>query len=127
MARRALSRRQAIQTMAGATGLVLGSGALMPMLTQAAGGDDPRPVPGGIQPLGPGPEPFHTFRPDPGPEPSLITDFNGFVARGEIMGTGTGRDATGTTPLLFDVDAGFMQGEYIGMDGKVHMGAFGFI
>lgn len=113
--------------MAGGTGLVLGAGALMPMLAQAAGGDDPRPVPGGIQPFGPGTETFHLFLPGPGNEPSLIGDFNGFIARGEIQGTGTGKDATGTTPLLFDVDAGFMQGEYVGMDGRVHRGTFGFI
>jgi hypothetical protein len=125
--KRALSRRQAIRTMAGATGLVLGSGALMPMLAQAASGADPRPIPGGIQPFGPGTELFHIVLPGPGAEPSLITDFNGFVARANIGGTGTGTDATGKTPLLFDVDAGFMQGEYVGVDGRVHRGAFSFI
>lgn len=126
-ARRALSRRQALRTMAGATGLVLGSGALAPMLAQAAGGADPRPLPGGIQPFGPGTEVFHIFLPGPGAEPALITDFNGFVGRSNIAGTGMGKDATGTTPLLFDVDNGFMQGEYVGMDGKVHQGTFAFL
>lgn len=125
IAGRALSRRQAIRTMAGATGLVLGSGALAPMFAQAAGGDDPRPIPGGIQPLGPGTELFHIVQPGPGAEPSLITDFNGFVGRANIAGTGTGTGETGK--LVFDVDAGFMQGEYIGVDGRVHRGAFSFI
>lgn len=125
--KRALSRRQAIRTMAGATGAVLGSGVLLPMLAQAADGADPRPLPGGIQPFGPGTEVFHLFLPGAGAEPALISDFNGFVARANIGGTGTGADASGKTPLLFDVDAGFMQGEYIGMDGRVHQGTFGFI
>lgn len=123
--KRALSRRGAIRTMAGGTSLILGSGALAPIFARAAGGDDPRPIPGGIQPLGPGTEFFHIVLPGPGAEPSLISDFNGFVGRANIGGTGTGTGDSGK--LVFDVDAGFMQGEYIGMDGRVHRGAFSFI
>lgn len=123
----ALSRRQALRAVGGMASLAVGSSVLMPSLVQAAGGDDPRPLAGGIQPLGPGTETFHLFLPGAGAEPSLISDFNGFVARANIGGTGTGTDASGKMPLLFDVDAGFMQGDYVGMDRQVHTGTFGFI
>ncbi len=128
MMERALSRRQVMRTMAGATGAVLGAGAVLPMLTQAADAADPRPIPMGIQPFGPGTEVFRIFLPEPGNEPSTITDFNGVVAVTQVQGTGMGTDASGAKiPLLFDVDARLMQGDYIGMDGRVHTGAFALI
>jgi hypothetical protein len=92
-------------------------------------GAAPRPIPGGIQPFGPGTEVFHVFLPGRGAEPSTITDFHGFIGIADTQGTGTGTNThTGaTTTLLFDNDTRFMQGVYIGVDGKKHRGTFGFI
>ena len=46
-----------------------------------------------------------------------------------INGTGTGRDLnTGAeSQLNFDSDMRFMQGEYIGVDGKHYQGTFAFV
>lgn len=113
---------------AGATGVVLGSGLWIPGLVLA---DDnaPRPIPGGIQPFGPGTEVFHVFPIAPGVEPSTITDFHGSIGAAEIQGTGTGTntDTGATSSLVFDVDMRFMQGVYIGLDGEKHNGTFAFI
>jgi hypothetical protein len=89
----------------------------------------PRPIPGGVQPFGPGTEVFHVFLPGPGAEPSTITDFHGNVALANVDGTGTGTDTTtgNTTSLLFDVDMRFMQGTFIATDGNTHKGTFTFI
>jgi hypothetical protein len=83
---------------------------------------DPRPIPGGIQPFGPGTEVFHVFFPGTG-EPSTITDFNGFVGVAHITGTGAGANAD----LSFDVDNRFMTGEYIALDGRHFNASFGFL
>ena len=131
---RAMTRRQFITTATGLAGAALGSGLWMPALVHAAkpSGSAPRPIPGGIQPFGPGTEVFHVFPPDPNNlkrEPSTITDFNGFVGITEISGTGTGTNTTTgeSATIPFDVDMRFMQGEYVGLDGKHHHGTFGFI
>ena len=64
----------------------------------------------------------------PGMDPSSITDFNGFVGVADVQGTGTATDSNGNTEtLLFDTDMRFMQGAYVGQDGAVHKGAFGFV
>jgi len=58
-------------------------------------------------------------------DPSEITDFNGFVGGVHILGEGNG---TGfATPLAFQTDMGFMQGEFIGEDGEHHNRTFVFI
>ena len=46
-----------------------------------------------------------------------------------VRGSGKGTDtSTGaTTTLNFQVDNGFMQGLYVGVDGKRHHGTFGFV
>lgn len=113
---RALSRRQVIRTAAGGTAVVLGAGLLAPGLAEAKSASvAPKPIP---ETLIPG-TPFHVL--DPGSEePSTITDFDGFVGATEIQGKGTG-------DLLFDADMRFMQGKYVGVDGKVHRGTFGFV
>src|SRR5579859_4051827 len=111
--RAALSRRRFIGTAAGATGLALGAGLWAPGAAYAASGSAaPRPIPGGIQPFGPGTEVFHVFIPGHKGEPSTITDFNGFVGVATVRGMGTGTDTnTGaTTRLIFDVDNRFMTG-----------------
>jgi len=92
-------------------------------------GAAPRPIPGGLQPFGPGTEVFHLFLPGEGNEPITIFDFHGFVGLANVDGTGTGIDTkTGATaPLTFDNDVRFMKGAYIGVDGEKHQGTFGFI
>jgi hypothetical protein len=113
---------------AGATGVVLGSGLWMPGLASAHS-IAPRPIPGGIQPFGPGTEVFHVFPIVAGVEPSTITDFHGSIGAAEIQGTGTATntDTNTTSSLVFDVDMRFMQGVYIGMDNEKHNGTFAFI
>jgi len=92
----------------------------------------PRPIPGGVTPLG---HFIHHFPPvpvfSPGPinEPSEITDFNGLVGQTRVTGSGTGKDTqTGATRRFsFQVDNGFMSGLYVGEDGRRHRGTFAFV
>jgi hypothetical protein len=130
-------RRSFLRSMAG---LGLSSGLLVPGLVQAAlnpggggGGDGsnalPKPIPGGAKPFGI--LVHHYPLPPPGTplanltEPSEITDFNGVIGDTSIRGAGTG---TGfAAPLAFRSDVGFMKGEYIGEDGRHHLGTFCFI
>jgi hypothetical protein len=125
-----LSRRQFLRATAGA-GIVLGAGLLLPKRAYAGGGDNllPNPIPFGqklpppARPYGP----FHFMLPGPadrGHEPSLITDFNGFI--GVAMFAGTGKDAKGNA-RTFSGDMRFMKGEYIDVSGVHHQGAFSFI
>lgn len=112
----AISRRTIIRTAAVGSAVVFGSGLLAPGLASAKHGSAaPRPIPETIFPGAP----FHVLSPG-SEEPSTITDFNGFIAATEIQGTGTGG-------LLFDADMRFMQGTYVGVDGKVHHDTFGFV
>ena len=133
----ASGRRSFLRSMAG---LGLSSGLLVPGLVQAAlnpggggGGDDsnalPKPIPGGVKPFGI--LVHHYPLPPPGTplanltEPSEITDFHGFIGDTSIRGAGVG---TGfAMPLAFRADVGFMMGEYIGEDGRLHHGTFCFI
>jgi hypothetical protein len=57
-------------------------------------------------------------------EMSTITDFHGVVGAAEIQGTAKGSDGTTYT---FDADMRFMQGLYVGMDGRLRRGSFGFV
>jgi hypothetical protein len=135
---RALSRRQLLGRSAGLAGVVLGSALALPAIVKAKapGNGEPRPIPGGT----PGPFGllhfyFPTVRPNPAAspdtientrgDPSLITDFNGFIGSGE-WGGGTGTDQDGTT-LYWAADLRFMDGEYIDLDGRHRQGAFAFI
>jgi hypothetical protein len=89
-------------------------------------GAPPKPIAGGIT-VTFGDESFfiHHYPPMSGNEPSEIGDFHGVVANARITGTGTG---TGFDhPLTFQADVGFMQGTYIGVDGRHHQGTFGFV
>jgi hypothetical protein len=71
---------------------------------------------------------FHLTIPGPGIDPSSIYDFNGFVGAAHNQGTGTGTNPDGSTEtLLFDTDQRFMTGVYVGADGAVHQGTFGFV
>jgi hypothetical protein len=76
----------------------------------------PRPIPNGD--FG-----THHFLPGRGKEVTTITDFHGFVGIGQLTGTGT---ATGFPQKLnFSVDNRFLAGEFVGVDGRHHRGAFG--
>jgi len=94
-----------------------------------------RPIPGGVTvgppaislppvfihhfPFAAAAIPFH--------DPSQMTDFKGFVTDCRVTGRGTGTDATGMrTRLAYQVDNGFMQGKFVGLDGRRHEGTFGF-
>jgi len=88
----------------------------------------PKPIPGGflvpsfaITPTNPD---VHVLPPAVGFEMSTITDFNGTVAAAEIQGTATGSDGSS---WFFDTDMRFMDGEYVGEDGRHHHGTFGFV
>ena len=121
-----LSRAQFLRRAAVAAGGVAGYGLLAPQL--ALGADRaPRPIPGGLDgTFRPVPsDPFvHVLPPAVGFEMSTITDFNGIVAATEIQGTARG--SNGTT-YAFDVDMRFMQGLYVGTDGRLRRGSFGFV
>ena len=67
---------------------------------------------------------FHFLLPGIGFEMSTITDFDGVVGGSETRGTARGSDRT---TYSFDCDMRFMQGEYVGFDGRRHFGSFGFI
>jgi hypothetical protein len=125
----AVSRRQFLGT-AGVTGagLALGSGPLTPA---AAVADDngstvlPRPIPSGfVTPVGVF---IHHHLPGRGIEASQITDFKGTIGLAQLSGTGTGTINGKSTTLNFELDNRFMQGTYVGVDGKRHRGTFGFI
>ncbi len=125
-ARHALTRRAFIGTMAGTGAAAIGAG-LLPSAVLAGKPANAAPVPtpsavtvGGVT--------FHFTFFGPGIDPSSITDFNGFVGVADVRGTGTGTNPDGTTEtLLFDTDMRFMSGVYVGVDGAVHKGTFGFV
>ena len=124
-----VGRRGFLRRTAGAAGLALTSGLWVPPAHGQINAAEPRPIPGGATPLG---ILVHHFPlPSNAPplsqisDPSEITDFNGVIGDTQIRGggRGTGFDQT----LAFRADMGFMQGEYVGEDGKHHHGTFVFI
>ncbi|GAC1638206.1 MAG: hypothetical protein NVS4B2_27200 [Chloroflexota bacterium] len=123
---RAVSRGSFLKAAASVSGAVIGSEVWMPGLARARPSRSvlPRPIPGGF--LGPGNELFHVFVPAPGNELSTITDFKGFIAAARTCRATERHDAHGTTTLYVDTDTRFMQGQYIGVDGRRHHGTFGF-
>src|SRR6516165_8652499 len=63
-----------------------------------------------------------------GMDPSSITDFKGVVGVADVRGKGRARNPDGSVEtLLFDTDMRFMKGVYVGQDGAVHRGTFGFV
>lgn len=131
---RAMSRRQAFGTAAAAAAALAGSTALRPLRAWAGdGGAEPRPIPGGLVAGGQGwhvNAPAYNTADDPGsglPDQSTIFDFQGDIASAIVRGTGVGRQGGAVLPLVFDSDMRFMKGRYIGMDGRLRTGTFGFI
>lgn len=125
------SRRQLLKTAAGTAGLGMISGLGMPKLAHAqAHSGEPKPITGGVLAFGVAVHHFPLALSVGKPlseinDPSEITDFNGFVGGTHIRGAGTG---TGfDSPLAFQTDMGFMQGEFIGEDGEHHHRTFVFI
>jgi hypothetical protein len=85
------------------------------------------PIPGGFDlnfNIVPSGAAIHVLPPSVGYEMSSITDFNGVIGGSETQGTAQGSD--GTT-YSFDCDMRFMRGAYVGVDGRLHNGSFGFI
>jgi hypothetical protein len=87
----------------------------------------PKPIPGGFsaafKPVPRNPA-AHVFQPLKGGELNTIGDFDGFVAATEIQGMAKGSDGSAYS---FDCDMRIMDGAYVGTDGKVRHGTFGFI
>ena len=127
-ARHGLPRRAFLGGAAAATGASLGSGLLWPAAGSAAprsGQPAPRPAAATTTISGVA---FHFTFFGPGVDPSSITDFNGFVGVADVRGRGTAAHPDGSTEtLLFDTDMRFMTGVYVGVDGAVHQGTFGFV
>ena len=124
--RHALSRRAFIGSMAGVAGAAVGAG-LFPItaLAGSKGSAAPKPTTSTVNVGG---QDFHFTFFGPGIDPSSITDFNGFVGVADVQGTGTATNPNGSTEtLLFDTDMRFMSGVYVGLDGAVHKGTFGFV
>lgn len=71
---------------------------------------------------------FHVYLPGTSPELATITDFNGVLGATEILGSRSGGGVTppADTPLAFEGDVRFMDGEYIARDGRNHQGTFAF-
>ena len=128
---RPLSRRAFIGASIIGTGALATAGVWTPAVALAdhkVTGVAPQPIPGGVSPFGIF---IHHFPPIAGivNEPSQITDFNGFVGICRVRGQGTGTDTVTGAPtrLNFQVDNGFMDGVYIGVDGEHHRGTFAFV
>ena len=121
------SRGQFVRRGAGAVGVAAGLGLLNPSAAFGRASGAPRPIPGGFnETFTPVPsDPFiHVLPPQLGFEMSTITDFSGIVGAAEIQGTAGGSDGSSYD---FDTDMRFMQGTYVGLDGRVRQGSFGFV
>jgi len=113
---------------AAASGLAIAGLAAPPLAHAAKEAHLPKPIPGGLQLLGPQGPLFHLFLPGPTSEPITITDFHGFVGLANVGGRGTRKEPGGRTRhLFFDSDNRFMSGIFVGRDGKIHHGTFGFV
>jgi hypothetical protein len=128
-ARHGLSRRAFIGGAAAATGATLGSGLLSPAAGLAGSHSHPAPKPTtGVTTIEGIDFHFTIFGPGVDLDLSSITDFKGSVGVAQVQGTGTGRKPNGKVEtLLFDTDMRFMKGVYVGQDGAVHRGTFGFV
>jgi hypothetical protein len=133
-----VTRGQFLARTAGTVGALAGFGLLAPTGALAKkSSSSPKPIPFGLRPadLGlpvpPFPEIIHVLAPgvltDPKSDPITITDFDGHIGYSIIDGAGTGTTAAGTKRYTTNTDMRFMQGAYVGEDGRVRHGTFGFI
>jgi hypothetical protein len=112
---------------AAAAGASLGSGLLWPAAGSAATRSNraPKPTTNAVTING---VTFHLTSFGRGMDPSSITDFKGLVGVADVRGKGIARNPDGSVEtLLFDTDMRFMKGVYVGQDGAVHRGTFGFV
>jgi len=122
-----VSRRRFLGRVAGGAGVLVGASMLGPGAVAAPlkKNATPKPIPGGLEFGG---ITFHVYPFGRDQEPSVITDFNGFVGVAQVQGTGVGTNPDGTTEtLLYDTDMRFMKGVYVGLDERMHQGTFSFI
>jgi len=135
-----MSRRSFMQAAGAAGGLALASRWLWPTVASAAPNAlaTPKPIPEFLTGSVFGdPSNIHLLHilPPIGPqngqyvEPGTIFDFNGALGRCHVIGTGVGTPTTANPKgaYNFDVDMGFMQGDFVGTDGKKRHGTFGFV
>ena len=120
-AQRALSRRHFLGTTLLGGGAAATASLWAPALARASAVSDgaPTPIPETLDGT-----PFHVQLPAPDTELSLINNFNGVLGVADISGVGTG---SGGTNLTYEVDLRFMSGRFIGTDGNLHQGTFGFV
>lgn len=130
LSRRALIKGAAGVGLAGTLGATLGGLRPSSALAAAPGPGVPNPIPGGLDIGG---TIFHVKLPGllhpADDEPATITDFNGAMAFAVIDGMGTRTQvSTGETAHLpYELDMRFMKGVFVGTDGRVHRGTFGFV
>jgi hypothetical protein len=106
---------------------VAGLGLVDPSSVLGSAFSPPAPIPGGFDlnfNIVPSGAFIHVIPPSVGLEMSSITDFNGVIGGSETQGTAQGSDGT---RYSFDCDMRFMRGAYVGVDGRLHNGSFGFI
>jgi hypothetical protein len=120
-AERAVSRRHFLARTALAGGAAATASLWAPALAAASAvsGGTPTPIPETLDGT-----PFHLQLPAADTELSLINNFNGVVGVADISGVGTG---DGGSNLTYEVDLRFMSGRFIGTDGHLHQGTFGFV
>jgi hypothetical protein len=135
-----VTRSTFLKHSAGTLGAVAGLSLLAPGVARAKKGtSNPKPIPGGLPlaalglPVPPFPEIIHVLAPGvltpENSEPSTITDFNGHIGYAivDTAGTGTNTATGATTRYTSNVDMRFMQGVYVGEDGRVRHGSFAFV
>jgi len=122
-----VSRRQFVGRSTVALAGLATAGLVDPSGVLARANAGPRPIPGGLDMNGKpvAKDPFvHVVFPGIGWEMSTMTDFKGVIGGSQVRGSAHGSD--GTT-FDFDTDMRFMEGMYVGIDGRLRNGVFGFI
>ena len=121
------SRDQFVRRGALAVGGAAGLGLLHPAAAFARAAGDPRPIPGGFD---------DTFTPVPSnpvhpraAAPGRVRDVDDHRLHRCCRRAGDPRSARGSDGSVygFDTDMRFMQGTYVGLDGRLRKGSFGFI
>jgi hypothetical protein len=146
-AQRTISRRRLFSAAVGAGGFALTSGLWRLSRVSADEGNcdeekcfSPLPIPHITSPPGahfffPGPVTGDAVPPDPtgahpgGRDPSLITNFKGFIGEADVnfSGTGTNTRTGASATFKFTADIRFMKGMFVESDEHRHHGAFAFI